>query len=337
MRRLRTALMPAMAALSVSLAVASATANELKVGAASNIGGMIVFIAQDKGFFAKHGLDAKVVVRNTGSALTKSLRAGEIDFAPAAFTNLPVALEKGIKLRGVVGYLGASFSKPYHDGNVGIVARSDSGITKAADLKGKKLGVTFGSTVDVYMRAYLKKAGIALGDINRVNVRPPSLVSILDSGGVDAIVAWEPNLTRALDKVKGSKLIARGGDNVCFCAVMHGNPDTVYKDKKRTQAFVDAMSEAAHYVRNPKNRDEVSKIGSRFVRGMTADLVKRTIEHVIYDARIGQGTAEAFKLSVKQLIAQKKMKAPYDPANYLDTSFIDSTMKRHPEWFADLK
>ena len=80
---------------------------KLRVGAASNIGGMIVFVAQDKGFFAKHGLDAKVVVRNTGSALTKSLNAGEIDFAPAAFTNLPVALEKGIKLRGVVGYLGA--------------------------------------------------------------------------------------------------------------------------------------------------------------------------------------------------------------------------------------
>lgn len=337
MKRFRTSITLATLALATSCAGSLVTASELKVGAASNIGGMIVFIAQDKGFFAKHGLDAKVVVRNTGSALTKSLRAGEIDFAPAAFTNLPVALAKGIKLRGVVGYLGASFSKPYHDGNVGVVARADSAIAKAGDLKGKKLGVTFGSTVDVYMRAYLKKNGIALTDINRVNVRPPSLVSILDSGGVDAIVAWEPNLTRALDKVKGSKLIARGGDNVCFCAVMHGNPDTVYKDKKRTQAFVDAMSEAAHYLRDPKNRDEVSKIGSRFVRGMTADLVKRTIQHVVYDARIGKGTAEAFKLSVKQLIAQKKMKAPYDPANYLDTSFIESTMKRHPEWFADLK
>ncbi|MFY0614174.1 MAG: ABC transporter substrate-binding protein [Hyphomicrobiaceae bacterium] len=337
MQRLRTSIALTTLAFAMTGAASLVNAAEIKVGAASNIGGMIVFIAQDKGFFAKHGLDAKVVVRNTGSALTKSLRAGEIDFAPAAFTNLPVALEKGIKLRGVVGYLGASFSKPYHDGNVGIIARGDSGVTKGADLKGKKLGVTFGSTVDVYMRAYLKKNGLALSDVNRVNVRPPSLVSILDSGGVDAIVAWEPNLTRALDKVKGAKLVARGGDNVCFCAVMHGKPDTVYKDKKRTQAFVDAMSEAAHYLRNPKNLDEVSKIGSRFVRGMTADLVKRTIQHVIYDARIGGGTAEAFKLSVKQLIAQKKMKAPYDPANYLDTSFVDSTMKRHPEWFADLK
>ncbi len=310
---------------------------ELRVGAASNIGGMIVFVAQDKGFFAKHGLDAKVVVRNTGAALTKSLRAGQIDFAPAAFTNLPVALEKGLKLKGVVGYLGASYSKPSHDGNVGIAVRAESGITSPADLKGKKVGVTFGSTVDLYLRQYLVANNMTIKDITRVNVRPPSLVSILDSGGVDAIVAWEPNLTRALDKVEGASLLVRGGGHVCFCAVMHGQPDTVYQDRARTQAFVNAMAEAARYLRDPKNRDEVAKIGARFVRGMTPDLVKRTIQHVVYDARIGGGTAEAFNVSVKQLIRQKRMKKPYDPANYLDTSFIGETMKQHPDWFADLK
>ena len=40
--------------------------------------------------------------------------------------------------------------------------------------------------------------------------------------------------------------------------------------------------------------------------------------------------------SVQQLIAQKKMKRPYDPANYLDVQFIKNTIERHPEWFRDL-
>ncbi len=69
-------------------------------------------------------------------------------------------------------------------------------------------------------------------------------------------------------------------------AVNRGKGVTSSKDRKRTQAFVDAMAEAAHYLRDPKNADEVAKIGSRFVRGMTADLVKRTTKHVVYDARI---------------------------------------------------
>ncbi|ETX05946.1 MAG: hypothetical protein ETSY2_20030 [Candidatus Entotheonella gemina] len=78
----------------------------LRLGAASNTGGMVVFVGVDKSIFAKHGIDAKVMVRNTGPQLTKSLKAGEIDFVPAAFTNLPAALERGLKMRGVMGYVG---------------------------------------------------------------------------------------------------------------------------------------------------------------------------------------------------------------------------------------
>ena len=99
----------------------------------------------------------------------------------------------------------------------------------------------------------------------------------------------------------------------------------------------DAMAEAAHFLRNPKNADEAAEIGSRFLRGTAPSLVKRTIKHIVYDARIGGGTKTAFKNSVKLLIAQKKMKKPYDPARYLDTSFVDDTIKRHPEWFSDIK
>ena len=47
----------------------SSNAKELVVAAASNPGGLAVFVAQDKGFFAKNGVDVKVEIRNTGSAL----------------------------------------------------------------------------------------------------------------------------------------------------------------------------------------------------------------------------------------------------------------------------
>ncbi|MCH8076382.1 MAG: ABC transporter substrate-binding protein [SAR324 cluster bacterium] len=338
MTNIRTNLVVLAAAVVFATAGATgAVAQTIRVGAASNIGGMIVFIAQGKGFFAKHGLNAKVVVRNTGPALTKSLMAGEIDFAPAAFTNLPVALEKGIKLRGIVGYLGSHFNSSVSDNNVGILVRPGSGIKTINDLRGKKVGVAFGTTGDLYFLGVLKRAGMSKNDVTRINVRPPSHVSTLDSGGVDAMVAWEPNITRALDKIKGSTLLLRGGGYVCFCAGMHGKPEFVYEDRKRTQAFVDAMAEAAHFLRDPNNIKEVAEIGARFVRGMSPALVERTLKFVVFDARIGGGTKAAFNSSVKLLIAAKKMKRPFDAAKYLDTSFIDSTIRRHPEWFSDLK
>ena len=324
-------------ACGLSAAGLAAAAPTLRLGAASNTGGMIVFVGVDKGFFAKNGLDAKVVVRNTGAQLTKSLKAGQIDFAPAAFTNLPAALERGIKVRGVVGYVGGSYKKSTTDEMVGIAVRPGTGIQTIKDLKEKKIGSTFGSTGDLYLRTLLEKSGIGVGGVRRINVRPPSIVSLFDSGGVDAMVAWEPYLTRMTDKVKGASLVSRGGDYVCFCAGMHGVPERVYKDKKATQAFVNGMSEAAAYVRDAKNSDEIAKIGARYVRGMDAALIKRTIKWWTYDPRLGENTLKAFNFSVKQLIAQKKMKRPYDPRKYFDFQFIDRTMKEHPEWFQDLK
>ena len=321
----------------VSFLATAAVAAELKIVAAGNIGGTVVFVAQDKGIFVKHGIDAKLEIRQTGGALSKGLKAGEMDFSIAAFTNLPAALERGLKVRAVVGYTGAAFTKPTSDQFVGVAVNANSGIKSIQDLKGKKVGVTFGTTGDLYLRRLLRNNGMKAGDIKRINTRPGSIVSVLDTGGVDAIVTWEPNLTRALDKVKGAKLVVRGGDQVCFCAMMHAMPEQVYGDKKVTQALVDAMAEAAAYVRNPKNFDEVTLIASRYAPGMDHDLAKRVFKYVAFDPRIGGQTYKAWNDTVAELIAQKKMKKPFDPKNYFDASFIEDTMKRHPDWFADLK
>jgi len=69
---------------------------------------------------------------------------------------------------------------------------------------------------------------------------------------------------------------------------------------------------------------------------MTKEEVLAGLDFWVYDPRIGTNTSKAFSKAVDLLIEQKKMKKPYDPANYLDSKFIKSTMKRHPEWFADL-
>ena len=88
MKILRNTVLGAVAAVGMTAAAVPAQAQmDIVVGAASNVGGMIVFVAQGKGFFAKHGLNATVEIRNTGSALTTSLRAGEIDFVDMRYSN----------------------------------------------------------------------------------------------------------------------------------------------------------------------------------------------------------------------------------------------------------
>lgn len=324
------------AALGLTAAGADAAAPKFNVGAVNNTGGLVVFVAVDKGIFAKHGLDAKVVVRNTGPELSKALDADEIDVGAANVSNIPVALERGLNVRAIVGYVGSSFVKSTDDNMLGILAHPDSGINSIADLKGKRVGTTFGSINDMYLVEIVRKNALSESAINRINATPAAMVPLFDTGKVDAMAVWEPYLSRMLDKVKGARLIVRGGDHVCFCAAAHGKPERIYKDRDVTQKYVNAMSEAARFVRDPKNLDEVANIGSRYIRGMDADLIKRTHKYWIYDMRIGKNSFKAFNEAVEVLIAQKKMKQPFDPAKYYDTSFIERAMKEHPEWFDDL-
>jgi ABC-type nitrate/sulfonate/bicarbonate transport system substrate-binding protein len=323
-------------ALGLTAPGAEAAPPQFNVGAVNNTGGLVVFVAVDKGFFAKHGLDAKVVVRNTGPELSKALDAGEIDVGAANVSNIPVALERGLNVRAIVGYVGSSFAKSTDDNMLGIAVRPDSGINSIADLKGKRVGTTFGSINDMYLVELARKNGVSESAINRINATPAAMVPLFDTGKVDAMAVWEPYLTRMLEKVKGAKLIVRGGDHVCFCAAAHGKPERIYKDRDVTQRYVNAMAEAARFVRDPKNLDEVGSIGARYIPGMDADLIKRTHKYWIYDMRIGKNSFKAFNEAVEVLIAQKKMKQPFDPAKYYDTSFIERAMKEHPEWFNDL-
>lgn len=324
------------AALALTAAGAGAQAPTFNVGAVNNTGGLVVFVAVDKGFFAKHGLDAKVVVRNTGPEVSKALDAGEIDVGAANVSNIPVALERGLNVRAVVGYVGSSFAKSTDDNMLGIVVRPDSEINSIADLKGKSVGTTFGSINDMYLVEIARKNGVSESALNRINSTPAGMVALFDTGKVGAMAVWEPYLTRMLEKVKGAKLLVRGGDHVCFCAAAHGKPERIYKDRDVTQRYVNAMAEAARFVRDPKNLDEVGSIGARYIPGMEADLIRRTHKYWIYDMRIGKNSFKAFNEAVEVLIAQKKMKQPFDPAKYYDTSFIERTMKEHPEWFNDL-
>ena len=335
MRRIRSFFAGLGAVFAIVPMIAVAHADPIVVGAASNLGGFAVLVAQEKGYFAKNGVDVKVEVRNTGSELSKGLRAGTFQFAPAAFSNIPAALERGLNVRAVVGFNGATYTSATSDNMVAVVASAGSGIASIADLKGKKVGVTFGSTGDLYLQLALQKAGLTVDDIERVNVAPPSMTSVLDTGGVDAVSTWDPYTYRTLAKVAGSKVVQRGGGLVCLCALLHGDPAYIAANEEATQKLVDAIAEGAAYVRNPANKEEVAEIGARFI-DMSKEEAMQSLPNWEYDPRIGANTSATFKTAVTMLIDQKKMKEPVDPATYIETKFIESTVKRHPEWFADL-
>jgi ABC-type nitrate/sulfonate/bicarbonate transport system substrate-binding protein len=78
----------------------------LNAAVGSNMNHVPSFVGVEKGIFLKHGVDVKLKVLNTGQEMSKALQAGEVEIIGSAFSNFPVAVERGMAGNGVVGLTG---------------------------------------------------------------------------------------------------------------------------------------------------------------------------------------------------------------------------------------
>ncbi|MEM3372091.1 MAG: ABC transporter substrate-binding protein [Candidatus Korarchaeum sp.] len=81
------------------------------------------------------------------------------------------------------------------------------GVKELNELRGKKLGATTASGTYAMFLSYIKLAGLSLDDIRVVDAPPLQLAQAFERGDIDAILCWEPLVSR---------LIAKGHEHVDF-------------------------------------------------------------------------------------------------------------------------
>jgi NitT/TauT family transport system substrate-binding protein len=210
-------------------------------------------IALNKGWFK----DAGVPVEFTWFEYVPSMEAftaGKVD---------AVAMTNGDQL--VTGANGAQsiaiVLNDYSNGNDMVVAKP--GIEKVADLKGKKVGVEVGFVSHLLLLNALKSAGLTEKDVKIVNIPTNDTPQALQKGGVDAIVAWQPNSGQALKLVPGSKAIFTSA-NVpgIIYDVLAVSPKSLAERRADWKKVVGVWFKVVDYLKDEKNRDDVLKIMS---------------------------------------------------------------------------
>ena len=95
------------------------------------------------------------------------------------------------------------FSDPYRVDHVGVMIMKDSGMTKLADLDGKLVGVSQGSTTKQAVTDAVAEQGVELTDSN-FNEYPdyPSINSALESGNIDAFAMDRSTLNTYMNDQK---------------------------------------------------------------------------------------------------------------------------------------
>ena len=159
---------------------------KIKLGVATVESSSLIYIAEKKGFFKKHGLDVLIKNYEAGVLAVDALWAGEVEVATASeFVLTSQIFQKRDDLR-VLASIGIA-------NNMEIVASKEKGITEPTDLKRKKIGTVHGSILDFFLGTFLNSHGISITDVQVINLKPSETGEALSKGIVDAAVTFTPH------------------------------------------------------------------------------------------------------------------------------------------------
>jgi NitT/TauT family transport system substrate-binding protein len=184
----------------------AATRREVvKVGYTNVTGVSGLFVAQEQGYFHKHGIEIEPVMIALNSTIPSALAGGSINIGNASPPTFFQAVEGGLDLV-VIG--GGSINDAVESGQ-GLIARNGSGIRSARDLEGKRVGVPgMGAYMHVMFRQWLTMKGADERKVNFVEVPFAQGADILRAGNVDAVLSTDPYFSRIL-QTGGGTLVTR--------------------------------------------------------------------------------------------------------------------------------
>lgn len=202
-----------------------------------------IIVAQEKGYFADQGLEVEIVPPADPSAPPRLVAAGQADLAVSYQPQLHLQIHEGLPLKRV----GTLVATPLNC----LLVLEEGPIKSPADLKGKKIGFSVAGVEEAVLGAVLGKYGVALSDVEMINVNF-SLSPSLMSGQVDAVIGAYRNFEL-------NQMDIEGEPGTCFYIEEEGvpsydeliyvaNPETMDADK--VARFLRATELATQYIVN---------------------------------------------------------------------------------------
>lgn len=158
-----------------------------------------LFVAQQQGYFAKEGLEVKLVGPADPSEPPKLAAAKKADLAITYQPQLMLQVSQGLPLARVATLIATPLDC--------LVVLDTSNIKQAKDLKGKKIGYSSPGTGLVNLTTMLKQAGLSLKDVQLINVHY-NLTQALLTKQVDAITGVMRNFELTQIRLAGFNPIA---------------------------------------------------------------------------------------------------------------------------------
>lgn len=211
-----------------------------------------MWLADHLGAFAKNGLEPEFRQFQTGLEIFQAMIGGSLDVLStgAVISNFPARGQGKMFLANAVEFATAQ-----------LWVREDQGIKTIADLKGKRIATTAGTTAHVFLNTALKANNMSGSDVELLNQRMPDAVTSFISGAVPAVALWVPFNITVRDKVPNAKMLVDASAYYPDAAIMSGwatTADFHAKNRDTLVNVVKAWSEGNAYLTG--NTDEALEV-----------------------------------------------------------------------------
>lgn len=173
-----------------------------------------MWLAHESGAWARNGLDPEFKLFTTGLELFQAMVGGSLDMLStgAVISNFPARGQGKMFLVNGVEFATAQ-----------LWVREDMGIKTFADLKGKKIATTTGTTAHVFLDTALRANNIdPAKDVELLNQQMAAAVTSFIAGAVPAVALWVPFNVTVRDKVPGAKKLVDASAYFPQAAIVSG-------------------------------------------------------------------------------------------------------------------
>ncbi len=250
---------------------------KLRFGVAMTPMSLLVFVAQEKGLFEKHGLDVSFKEYGAGVLAAAGLLEGETDMA--------TAIEFHLVLHNLEGRDLCTIASVSRISDCEIIARKDAGIASAADLKGKRIATSSGTALEFFLEYFLARHGVPLSTVTVENLKPGETVDALVSGAADAMVAFSPYTFQTQRKMGSRVLSWPLQERQFYYALILTTSEFLKSHPGMVGKFLSALLEAEAFV--SEHRAEAQAIIMRRL-GLNEAYASSVWSQQTYDVRLDQ-------------------------------------------------
>jgi NitT/TauT family transport system substrate-binding protein len=229
-------------------------------------------LAKSLGFYQKYGVNMTLSTeQNGGVGAEDAMASGQVDLAGAWYIHTVDFQSKGKDVVNLVQLSGAPGER--------IMCSPKSGVTSAADFKGKVMGVTdLGSGTDELTQFLASRNGIGRSQYTTLAVGAgATAIAAIQKGAADCVMTTQPTVgalesqklaTTAVDlaTAKGAQA-ALGGD--WPAAGLLAQASWVKANPKAAQGVVDALVATMHWISTHSAAQIADKLPADFVQNAT--------------------------------------------------------------------